>query len=351
MKPYYLFLALSFCFTASSQEFFVNTYEYPDINKLWSVNAESGDMTYISSCEITNISGGGWEYHIGDMAVDINQNIYFVSLAGSLYKSASGGTENFEYLGSFPLAIINALVTDADRMIYACGLTNGVYTLFSYNIETGEFATIGNLPENFISAGDLFFYKKSLFITCNGPGYTSTFLGEINMVDPQQSCYHMDMDLIPGFGIAVVTIDDSETVYMITSENEGSVNRIREIDMDAQTISEPLHEYTFDINGAAAFYNKTSLSSTCSGPTAGISGTIKNQYLNIINPVQGAIKVSTNISTDEFLSIGLFDMAGRKINDFATIALLDVSVISAGTYVITFTQKSGSVLNRKIIIN
>ena len=133
-----------------------------------------------------------------DMAIDTGLNLYFVSGFGSLYKQSHNGQTSCSYLGSFPAASINALVTDVNGDVYAAGAEQfnsspASSSLFKYDHALGTFSRIGNFPQNYFSSGDLFFYQGRLFLSCTYHNYSRSFLVEVNQTNPIQSCFYMDL--------------------------------------------------------------------------------------------------------------------------------------------------------------
>jgi hypothetical protein len=335
---------------ANTQSFYVTApVNFPVGNKSFELNVSTCDTLPVYVCLPTNNISQYPENQFTDIAVDNNQNIYYVSGWGSLYSRSLNDTVSCQYLGSFGNSnSINAMVADSSGDIYAAGNMGGVCTLFKYS--AGIFSTVGNLPPGCFSAGDLFFYEHRLFLTCTDTFLTSSYLTEVSLPDPQQSCYYMDLLNLQPYGAFSIRAGPVSNAYIICTNNPTS-SSLREIDITNQTIGAPICTYPFLIGGAATYYNLTSNNTSCDS-IEGIYNAAHSliPYMNIQSPVSDLIRLQTNIDRSEFKNLYLFDIAGKKIKDFSEESFpgnLNVSDISAGIYILQLTTTKGAVYNQK----
>jgi len=178
-----------------------------------------------------------------DLAVDSNLNVYYVLPDGTLYKTNLNDSTYCQVLGFFPELGINGLTMDSSGVIYAGG-----NHLTTYDTKTGLFADLGELPAEVY--GDIFTYGGDLY-------YVSIYstIYKINKADPSSSTQFMDLGQAnnPVFGCFSINYPGETKVYILV--NNGGSSTLKEINMQAKTISADICTYPFDVGGAAAFNN------------------------------------------------------------------------------------------------
>src|SRR5690349_13573995 len=120
-----------FISTSFAQTFYVTVpIDFPVGNKAFELNTSTCDSFGIFFCLPTHDTAQYFENQFSDLAIDKNQNIYYVSGWGSLYKRNLNDTTSCQFLGTFNTSI-NALLADSQDVIYAAGQVNGVCKLFT----------------------------------------------------------------------------------------------------------------------------------------------------------------------------------------------------------------------------
>lgn len=278
-----------------------------------------------------------------DIAIDASNNLYYVTTLGLLYRK-NYSTSICEFLGDFTTtnASIKALTSDSGKYIYGIGSPSKLYR---YDIITGTFTDMGNLPTGQYVAGDLFFYERRLFVS------TTTGILEINMMNPSQSCPFMTLGLSNIFATFSINYGTYSKAYVILSAFASST--LHELDMVNQQLGPPIRTFDHMVNGAAAIYDLTSTSSSCTLSLNTQESIVNDVYFNVINPVNKNIICKTNLKREQITFIRLFDSSGRLIKDFSNqsnIENLEISNISSGTYLLTVSTKNGETYTKKLII-
>jgi hypothetical protein len=343
LKSIFLGIIL-FSIKTYSQKFYVTTINVgPGIspsNSVYKLDVLSPSETSEAFCLPTVIANEGYT----DIAIDKYANFYYVTGSGLLYRQnkIEGGCE---FLGDFSSGDINSLTTDSENYLYAIG---GLGILYKYDITSGVFSVIGNIPSDQIPSGDLFFYKNRLFLTTTGG------IMEINMVNPQQSCPFMSLNiqypnLYAGFSIDYGTYSKA---YIISNVSQNSV--LYELDMVNHQIGSPIRTYNHRIFGATSDYGITSSNSACTPTALNTQETDQKAIqFTIINPSRNTIICKTDIEKKQIASLRLYDNTGRLIKDFIgqnNLDRLDISGISAGNYLLTMTTKKGETYTKKVIV-
>lgn len=326
-----------------SQEFYVDTTlnMSSTLNKIYKLDISNASQTEETFCVPTNPANEVYT----DIAIDISNNLYYVTTSGALYRKNSSNA-NCEFLGDFTPSpgAIRALVSDSGPYLYAVG---SPAKLYKYEISTGTFSYMGDLPSGQYVAGDLFFYNRRLFVT------TLTGILEINMNTPSASCPFINFGALSNLFSAFSINDGSNSkVYVIGSSGWNST--LYELDMISKQIGPPIRTYGYQINGAAKYYDLTDMESTCT-PSLGVQEiSTTGIYFDVVNPTKNSIICKTNLERQQIISILLFDNSGRLIKDFSnqnSIEKLDVSNIPDGLYLLTIGTKKGEKYTKKIIIS
>ncbi|KPH11098.1 T9SS type A sorting domain-containing protein [Chryseobacterium sp. ERMR1:04] len=343
MKPFIVKITLIlflFSLKLYSQEFYVNSYNQY-LNAVSKLDITTLTATNVPFCPPTVYIGETYS----DIAIDSSNNLYYVTTTGLLYRKKSSDS-SCEFLGDFTtIGFINSLTADSGNYIYAAGF--GYSKMYRYDISSGTFTVMGDLPITQSPAGDLFFYNNHLFLT------TNTGILEINMMNPSQSCQFMSLSIPDAYAAFSIDYGIHSKVYIVSATYPNST--FYEVDMENKIVSGPIGTFNGSINGAASIYNSTSTNSTCT-PLATLNvqeNTVINFYFNVISPSNTNIICKTNINRREITQVRLFDNSGRIIKDFSnqnTIESLDVSGVTNGTYLLTVSTKNGETYTKKIII-
>lgn len=328
-----------------SQEFYVNTFSVINFtnftNGVYKFDV-SGPLEVPETSCTTNITTNDIST---DIAIDSNNNLYYVTNSGLLYRKKSSNTI-CEFLGDFTTgnAAANSLVADSGNYLYAAGTNPNA--LYRYDINTGTFTEIGNLSDGQTPSGDLFFYESRLFLT------TTEGIVEINLENPTQSCPFMTINTANPYAAFSIDYGTYSKAYLITYVNNKST--LSEIDMVNKQIGTPIRTYNHLIYGAAARYNITSTNTTCSLTPLNTKETfVSETYFNVNNPATHTMLCHTNIPRNEIISIYLFDNSGKMIKDFSNqknIEGLNISDMPDGIYLLAVTTKKGEKHTKKIII-
>ena len=252
-------MGLFFLLKISAQTFYANmVIDYPVENKTFQLNVMNCDTPKIYSCSPTNNILQYPENVYTDIAIDTSQNIYYVSGWGSLYTRKLNDTSSCRFLGTFDNSSINALVTNVNGTVFAAGNFNSICTLYKYEPQTHAFSVIGNFPPNYFSSGDLFLYEGKLFLTATNSTFTNSFLVDVNLSNPSQSCYYMNLLNLHPWGAFSIKYNSYSKAYIISVDNISTNNytsTLFEIDLTSRTIAQLICVYPFDITGAASIYN------------------------------------------------------------------------------------------------
>lgn len=267
MYKYLLTLIGFFVFIGvNAQTFYSNTVvNYQIENRTFQLNVLNCDSSKIHTCPPTNNIVQFFENTYSDIAIDSNQNIYYVSSWGSLYKRNLADTSSCQFLGTFGHTI-NALVTDVMGNVFAAGNENSLCTLYKYEVHTNSFSTVGTFPSTFFSAGDLFFYEGKLFLTATNSIFTNSFLVQVNLSNTSQSCYYMDLQNLHPWGAFCIKSGLLTKAYLISTDTiftDNFKSSLFEIDLLSKTISSPICTYPYQITGAASVYSFTTDTSVC----------------------------------------------------------------------------------------
>lgn len=345
-KIFHILLVVSI--QSYSQSFFVNTIDNTQlINTLYKFDISNSNEFTETICLPTNNIGQYFENTYTDIAIDNDNNMYYISAWGSLYKKEFNNS-TCNYLGKFTInGTINSLVADNSNFLFAAGNQNGVGVLYKFDIISGVFYEMGNLPLNYLASGDLFFYNNKLFLTCIDTSKSNQpCIIEVNMINPSESCFYMNINN-EALGAFSIDYGSFTKAYIIT--NLIDTSSIYEVDMLNKSVGNLIRSYNHIIFGAASKYTLTSTNSTCRGLS--IDEPFNNEfYLNINNPAKNIITINTNIDMQNVLSIHLFDLTGKLIKSFNTTRFLDISNISDGIYMIILNTKNGKRLSQKVIV-
>lgn len=328
-----------------SQEFYVNLYtSFPNYNDVQKLDISNNNQTSIFFC---NPSTSSLVEVYTDIAIDTQNNLYYVTNQGKLYKKDN--LNNCTYLGSFPTEPymhlgVNSLVCDTGNFLYAIVDSKDLYR---YNLNNGVFSKLGTLPASQSSGGDLFFYDNKLFLL------TQKGILEINMVNPSQSCPYMAVDLPNLFAGFSINYGTHSRAYLFSQSLTTQNSDLYEIDMLNKSIGNPIRTYNSVIYGAASVYELTSTNAVCTPNLGSQESTIKEDYLNTVNPVKNTIICRTNIDRSQITSVRFYDNSGKLVKDFSNhknIENLNISGISRGVYLLTVTTNSGKTFTKRIIV-
>ena len=350
MKKYKTIIFLFILTQTNAQTFYItSSRDSPLGNKAFLLDIENCDSVATYSCLPSNNALQYFENKYGDIAIDNNQNIYYVSGWGSLYERNLNDTISCQFVGTFNNSI-NALVADSTGTLYAAGNQNSVCTLYKYS--SGIFTTIGNFPLGFFSSGDLFFYEHRLFLTATNSNFTASYLVEVSLPDPVKSCYYMGLEnLQPYAAFSIKSLLNSKA--FIISSNNYLASSLFEIDIPNHTIGNPICTYPFLIDGAASSYTITSDSTTPMCNVVTMNSTLSTSLFFIIqNPVLNSIQISTNIDPLQLANLILFDVTGKEVREYTNQNFrenLDVSDIQPGLYILQVTTRRGEVFDQKLV--
>jgi hypothetical protein len=345
----FLFLLILVYADCNAQAFYVNSIiEVPIENSVYELNIQNDNSSLSYVCPATNNAVQSPEQQFLDIAVNGNNEIFYISGAGSLYKRSVNDESTCQFLGSFNTAT-NALASDSNNLIYTVGLMNGISTLYKYDEFTGIFSTIGNFPEGFFSAGDLFFYQHYLFLTGTNADFTSSNLISVNLQNPTQSCVYMDLQNVLPFAAFAVGDETSSQAYILTGNNDNSA--LIELNMANATLGNVIRNYPFSILGAAAVYEVTSNNSQCT--PMGIDEVSSYKNFKIKNPASGRISFESTLDMDQITNITIFDASGKTVKIFKQSGVndLDIANIANGFYLVQISTSRGSITQKIIIKN
>lgn len=347
-------LLLLTCSLANAQTFYVSTPidgANPG-NKSYQLSIDNCDSTRIFVCPATVDSTQYPALQFLDLAIDKQNNLYYVSgYSGNLYSRNLNDTSSCQFLGAFNTSP-NALVVDSANTIYATDNSNGCH-LLRYNITTGIFDILGTLP-GFSSAGDLFFYEHRLFMTGTTGNLTASYLVEVDIDDPSQSCYYMGLQNLHPYAAFSVNFGTYSKAYFLSTDflpnNNPYQSRLFEIDMVNKTIGAPICTYPFWVGGAAAYYNLTANSSTCTPPNAIPDEAGMHNSLRVFpNPFsnQLAIQLSSNVPS----TFALYNALGQIIlrQTFSNVTTFSTAHLAAGIYFYEISNGEGMLKTGKVV--
>lgn len=346
-------------FELSAQQFYVNT----------SINTVTKDnKTYLFSLDSCQVNTDTSDYEIftcadpnrfNDIAVDHQNNIWYLNEQGELYKRNLNDS-NCQYIGRAPGSPHTALVADTVGNIYLAGglvkrnniITSGLISKYDGN----NFSIVDTLPIGMYSAGDLFFYEDKLFLTAASSGDDSLYLAEININAPQHSCYYMSLDdMVPWAAFSTHEESGKDRVF-IMSVHKPDYDRttLIEIDIPNKKILDTICTYPFIARGAAARFPAIWTTTSCPTPPASISQ-VPSKYadISILNPTTGFIRINSSMTASDIATIELYNTAGTKLKAFQPSQfpnMLDVSEVSAGLYILHVKTRHGGNINKKLLV-
>lgn len=362
-----LFILLFLSLTTNGQTFYVNadiTYSRP--NMTYKLNASTCD-TFVYKEGDDSLSGADFtcrsfvqpdpwvDTTYNDIAIDKFDNLWYVTQSGLLYNRKLSDTTSCQYIGDFTAdrSITGGLVADNDGNLYAASNLSDYCTIHKYS--SSGFSILGMLPKNVYCSGDLFFYEHRLFMTCSDPKQDSSFIYEIMLKDPKQSCYYMPTQNFQSYG-AVSIEDGPNTKVLISATNRITYesSSLVEIDIPNRKILDTLCNYPFLIRGAACYYEQTGDSAHCPYIPNSVSewGKHAAQYLTVYNPSSSHIRISTNLGKNDINTIHLCGLTGKLVKAFDTDQFpdnLNISEIPNGLYMLHITSKDGRRWNEKLL--
>lgn len=359
-------LVLSYGFIpAYSQTFYVNTghTSIARANSTYKLNAvvcdtisDSVDLT-IHTCLATYQPLHYIDTTYNDIAIDRDSNIWYVTASGFLYKRKLNDPGSCQYVGDFTdtLSTFSGMVADTAGVIYAAG--NTYNHCFLYKYDNSGFKRLGSLPEDVLCAGDLFFYKHRLFMTClDYSNFDSSFLYEIVLEDPSQSCHYMSLKEIPYPWGAFSFVDSNNNHRVLISSSDTvshNTSALVEVDIPNKKVLDTFCNYPFLIRGAAAHYAYSGDTTHCPVvPKSVVTTTRQDEQLTIYNPSNQTIRINTNINQHDIRTIDLYDLYGKKVrhytaNDFPN--NLAIADLSDGMYILHIAAGGGKQWKEKMV--
>jgi hypothetical protein len=355
IKNYFIAMAMFLGIAANAQSFYTHTVSYPETqNHLYQISLSDYSMTELFSCEPTNNAGQAPELVYTDIAIDDN-SIYYVSSWGSIYRRNIADNDSCEFFDS-TIRFINSLAVDTGNFLYAAGYENGEGYVYKYDIANNNMVLLGNLPYGLVPSGDLFFYKGHLLLTATkADNQTMSFLYEININAPEDSCEHMNFGNYQSYGAFAIGDASATKAYILTCANgEPTTTSLREIDIENKVIGPVLHTFNEVFLGAGVSYSNVSTNVVC-----GVLGLNENYtdapFIRTNNPVHSnqKLEIYTNIDYESITSIRLFDITGKQVKNFnyKKSSDLNISDIASGNYVLEFNFVTGEKMTQKLIIN
>lgn len=324
-RYFFILCSVLLSVSLSAQDIYVTASVNPIGNKTYRINPANCDVEEIYTCNPTNNIGQFPENQYTDIAIDGQQNLYWVSGWGSLYKRNLGDVNSCEFLGVFDNSkSINALVADSATTLYAAGNFGGVCTLYKYS--GGNFSTLGNLPAGIFSEGDLFFYEQRLFLTATDAYLTHSFLVEINTTNPELSCAYMELDCHQVFGAFSVKAGTTSKPYII-SANTSSSSSLREIDIANKVVSSVICDYPFMAAGATAVYSQTSNNTVCTQHSTTTPGCVNEYFIKTYSRTDASINIFDFVktTTNEIIAGGTMVVNKPDDNTDAFLVKLDAN--------------------------
>jgi hypothetical protein len=323
-----------------SQEFYVNTTSNINNNEIYKLNVINPSEIPVPFCSPTVNTFQIYQ----DIAIDSNNNVYYVTSDGLLYRKNSNNS-NCEFLGNFTNSSSNSLVADSGSFIYSVGVNK----LDKYDINSGTFSEVGQLPSGYTSTGDLFFFESRLFLTTS-----NSRILEINLLNPSQSCLFTTLTNISSYAAFSINYGTYSKAYIINNAINYPYNStLHELDINTKQLGNTIRTYNHKINGAATAYNLTSTNSSCTPTLSTQENKSNNDYFKIVNPAKNVIFVETTIKRNDIIAINLFDNTGKKVKDFSNqnkLEKLNISGINTGSYLLTFKIKNGEMFTKKVMI-
>lgn len=257
---------------------------------------------------------------------------------------------NCQFVLKFPYHGFNSLVADSLNNIYAVGM-GGI--LFKY--DGSSLSSIDTLPQHMIPAGDLFLYNNRMFLTCRSTGNDSLYLTELNLDNRGEPCYHMSLDGLDAWAAFALEKEGApDRAFVITVNTSNNTSTLVEIDIDNKKILSPKCTYPFLAWGAAAYYPAVWDSTTCPPPSSINKQSLQAEYVTVLNPVNGKIRIKTNIKSSSLNLIDLYDISGRKVKNYSPKDFpenLDVYDLSGGLYMLRLSSKEGGIYSEKVLIS
>jgi hypothetical protein len=260
-------IGIIFLLKTNAQTFYnLVVKDYPLENKTFLMNADNCDSQKIYTCLPTNNLSEFYENVYYDIAIDTNQNIYYISPRGSLYMRNLKDTTSCQFLGTFGLNgnEINSLEVDLDENLYASGnlgSSSDGSALYKYTAKTHVFSTVGKFPPNMLSGGDLFFYEGTLFLAAydSYDNDSTSFLVNVNVSDPSLSCRYMDLPVAAPWGAFSIKYSSYSKAFIIVPgiSSNSYISTMYEVDIPSKKISQPVCTYPYAILGSASLYNFT----------------------------------------------------------------------------------------------
>jgi len=244
---------------SAAQKFYFTHPVVPLDNKTYEQTLPGCVYPEITTCPPTNNIGQYPENEYADLAIDANQNMYWVSHWGSLYRKNLAVGAPCQFLGTFSgTSNVNAMAVDDNGDLYGTGNTLGICYLYKYSNAMQTFSTLGSLPAGFMSCGDLFFYRGQLFLTAQNEAATFSTIMEVNISNPNRSCeIHRFPTFMRLYSAFTTVINGIPKVYFINLQSivqNNVFSVLHEFDMASHTLSAGLCTYPLAITGAAAIY-------------------------------------------------------------------------------------------------
>ncbi len=366
MKHTLLSLLLCIAITPSvkSQTFYVNSGANPNMpaNYTYKLNAiicdtletDSLSNVTIHTCPATDQPGTTIDSTYTDIAIDKHENIWYVTTNGFLYKRKINDTSTCQYIGDFTSQYsgTNGLVADDNDNIYAAANANDTCKIYKYNPISG-FSYIGHLPKDVYCNGDIFFFERRLFMTATDPDIDSTFLYEINLNAPEQSCYYMPLNNMQSWGAFAIKNGISTRVLVSTTDLSSYTSNLVEIDIPNKKILDTFCRYPFLIRGGGAYYSTLGDTSHCPYTPNGITSyNNPTKYLTILNPANNIIRIESNINQTEISSINLYDIYGKRVKAYSPQDYpkqLEISEFPTGLYILEIKTTKGEIHLNKLL--
>ena len=265
-------------------------------------------------------------------------------------------TASCRYVGRFldTPATFSGLVADRNGTIYAAANSYDHCVLYKYDATNG-FKYLGMLPKWVECSGDLFFYKQRLFMTCIDNRADSFFLYEIALADPAQSCYYMPLPGITHPWAAYSYQDGNKHRVFIssTAPPNYATSQLMEIDMQNKKVLGSVCSYTFQVRGAAAYYDATGDTTHCPFVPKSVATTSRpDEQLTVYNPSIQTIRINTSLKAKDIRSIYLYDLYGKWVrqfnaNDFPN--NMHIADLPEGMYILHIAANDGRQWKEKVV--
>ena len=228
-----------------SQNFYVTETNFLGTNQTLELSINNCDSTPLATCFSTA------PYY--DIAFDLDQNFWYITGDGALYKESYNDASTCQYMGSFPLTKygnINGLIADSVGNLYAAGTDSaGLGVLLKYS--SGAFSRLGYFPSDIFPMADMFFYEGRMFMTAYNSALNMDMLVEVSLPNPASSTIYMTLN---SDAYGAFSIKESTTTRAFILATDGtSTSWLVEIDMATRTTLDTLCTYPFVAGGAATF--------------------------------------------------------------------------------------------------